>query len=140
MRSTWSKGTKQYGSDKFAGGQPGFGGPLLLENINLQIERGESVGLLGRNGAGKSTLLKLLNGALSPDSGAVSRQQNLRTAYLSQEVPQGLSGRVDGLLPMDWTALPHQFEHHWQGTDPGGTNHLAHAARPIRRFEAYLRA
>jgi ATP-binding cassette subfamily F protein uup len=36
----------------------GFGGPLLLEKINLQIESGESIGLLGRNGMGKSTCLK----------------------------------------------------------------------------------
>jgi ABC transport system ATP-binding/permease protein len=38
----------------------GFGGPLLLEKINLQIESGESIGTLGRNGMGKSTLLKLI--------------------------------------------------------------------------------
>ncbi len=72
----------------------GFGGPLLLENINLQIERGEWIGLLGRNGAGKSTLLKLINGDLLPDRGSVARQQNLRLAYLPQEVPQDLAGTV----------------------------------------------
>ncbi|HZU87097.1 MAG TPA: ATP-binding cassette domain-containing protein, partial [Anaerolineaceae bacterium] len=72
----------------------GFGGPLLLEKVNFQIERGEWVGLLGRNGMGKSTLLKLVNGDLTPDGGAVSRQQGLRSAYLSQEVPFGLAGSV----------------------------------------------
>ena len=72
----------------------GFGGPPLLERVNLQIERGEMVGLLGRNGMGKSTLLKLVYGELEPDSGTVARQQNLRLAYLPQEVPQELSGTV----------------------------------------------
>jgi len=71
-----------------------FGGQPLLENINLQIERGEWVGLLGRNGMGKSTLLKLLNGDILPESGTVSRQQNLRLAFLPQEVPLGLAGSV----------------------------------------------
>jgi len=72
----------------------GFGGPLLLENINLQIERGDWIGLLGRNGMGKTTLLKLVNGDLSPESGVIARQQNLRVAYLPQEVPLELSGTI----------------------------------------------
>ena len=76
----------------------GFGGPLLLEEINLQIERGEWVGLLGRNGMGKSTLLKLVNGDIFPERGVVARQQNLRVAYLPQEVPQGLAGTVTGIV------------------------------------------
>lgn len=76
----------------------GFGGPLLLENVSLQIERGESVGLLGRNGAGKSTLLKLINGDISSDGGNLARQQNLRVAYLPQEVPQGLTGTVSSVV------------------------------------------
>jgi ATP-binding cassette subfamily F protein uup len=76
----------------------GFGGPLLLEEVNLQIERGEWLGLLGRNGMGKSTLLKLVNGELSPEHGVVARQQNLRVAYLPQEVPQGLVGSVSGVV------------------------------------------
>src|SRR4026207_1903676 len=72
----------------------GFGGPRLLEDINLQIESGEWVGLLGRNGMGKSTLLKLVSGEMQPHSGTIARHQNIRMAYLPQEVPQGLSGRV----------------------------------------------
>ena len=72
----------------------GFGGPRLLEEINLQIESGEGVGLLGRNGMGKSTLLKLVSGDILPHSGTIARQQNIRVAYLPQEVPQGLSGCV----------------------------------------------
>lgn len=65
----------------------GFGGPLLLDRVNLQLEAGESISLLGRNRAGKSTLLKLLHGEIQPDEGQVARQQNLRVAYLPQEVP-----------------------------------------------------
>jgi ABC-type transport system involved in cytochrome bd biosynthesis fused ATPase/permease subunit len=65
----------------------GFGGPRLLEEINLQIESGEWVGLLGRNGMGKSTLLKLISGEVLPHSGTIARQQNIRIAYLPQEVP-----------------------------------------------------
>ncbi len=94
----------------------GFGGPLLLEEVNLQIERGEWVGLLGRNGMGKSTLLKLVNGDIFPQSGTVSRQQNLRVAYLPQEVPDGLAGKVSeivaGGLDVDMSV---GSETHWQG-------------------------
>ncbi len=84
----------------------GFGGPLLLDNINLQIERGEWVGVLGRNGAGKSTLLKLIHGDLLPDSGWVARQQNLCTAYLPQEVPQDLAGNVTEIVAAGLEQLP----------------------------------
>ncbi len=95
----------------------GFGGPLLLEDVNLQIETGEWVGLLGRNGMGKSTLLKLVSGDILPHSGTVSRQQNTRIAYLPQEVPQGLSGRVldiveSGLEEVNLNKL--DDEHRWQ--------------------------
>lgn len=92
----------------------GFGGPLLLENINLQIERGESIGLLGRNGAGKSTLLKLLNGDIAPDSGSLARQQNLKAAYLSQEVPLGLAGTVNQIVAQGLAQQARNPEQPWQ--------------------------
>ncbi|MDZ4806348.1 MAG: ATP-binding cassette domain-containing protein [Candidatus Eisenbacteria bacterium] len=71
-----------------------FAGPLLLDQVSLQIDEGERVGLLGRNGAGKTTLLKVLEGSLAPDSGDVVRRPGLRVVSLQQDVPQGLVGTV----------------------------------------------
>ena len=68
----------------------GFGGTLLLENINLGIEKGERVCLLGRNGEGKTTLLKLLKGDILADEGNVNIQKGVHIASLSQEVPKEL--------------------------------------------------
>lgn len=70
----------------------GFGGHPLLDRVSFQIERGERVCLLGRNGTGKTTLLRLIQGDIVPDDGDTMRQQGMRIAMLSQEVPQTLSG------------------------------------------------
>ena len=43
----------------------------VLHDVDLQVRRGESLGLIGENGAGKSTLLKLLTGVLTPSAGSV---------------------------------------------------------------------
>ena len=93
-----------------------FGGPLLLEAVNLQIESGERVGLLGRNGMGKSTLLKLVNGDLLPHTGTIARQQNMRVAYLPQEVPQDLTGSVAEIAAsgLESATIPLGEEHAWQ--------------------------
>lgn len=62
------------------GGSPHHELHWVLRDINFNIARGESVGLVGRNGAGKSTLLKLLTGTLLPSAGQV--QVNGRVAAL----------------------------------------------------------
>lgn len=71
-----------------------FGGPEVLDGINLQIEPGERVCLVGRNGEGKSTLLKIISGEMLPDAGEVLKPQGVKIAALSQEVPPDLSGTV----------------------------------------------
>lgn len=72
----------------------GFGSPMLLDGVDLQIEKGERVCLVGRNGAGKSTFMKVISGSLEPDGGQVSRLPGLKTAMLQQEVPRDLKGKV----------------------------------------------
>lgn len=63
-----------------------YAGPPLLDNVDLQIVKGERIGLVGRNGAGKSTLMKLLVGEIDPDNGEIRRERGVRIARLAQEV------------------------------------------------------
>ncbi len=53
------------------------GGQTILRNINLSIEQGKKVALLGLNGAGKSTLIKLLTGELKPSNGDINNREAL---------------------------------------------------------------
>jgi ATP-binding cassette subfamily F protein uup len=71
-----------------------FGGPPLLEDISLRIEKGERICLLGRNGTGKSTLLKVIAGEVQVDAGIIDREQGLRVARLEQDVPRNLDGTI----------------------------------------------
>ncbi len=73
-----------------------FGNKVVLDDVNLQIPRGQITGLLGLNGAGKSTLIKCLLGLLRPTSGTATvlgkdawyleDDQKLRLGYVPQEV------------------------------------------------------
>jgi capsular polysaccharide transport system ATP-binding protein len=49
----------------------------VLRGINLQVARGQKVGILGRNGAGKSTLIRMISGAELPTSGRISRRMSV---------------------------------------------------------------
>ena len=94
-----------------------FGGPPLLEEVNLQIEPGQAIGLLGRNGMGKTTLLKLIHGDLSPESGEITRQADLRIAYLPQDIPLGMKGSVRQVVSSGLKTSPTAqsgSEAHWQ--------------------------
>ena len=48
-----------------------YGKKVALKDVNLNIESGKIVGLLGKNGAGKTTLIKLINDLLTPSSGEI---------------------------------------------------------------------
>jgi ABC transport system ATP-binding/permease protein len=59
-----------------------FRSTSLFEDIQLTIEFGEKVALVGRNGSGKSTLLKLIAGIIRPDTG-ITIQKGICVAYLA---------------------------------------------------------
>lgn len=75
--------TKQYPTRK--------GSRSILENINLTVQRGEKIGILGRNGAGKSTLIRVMSGAELPTSGTIQRE--MRVSW-----PLAFSGGFQGSL------------------------------------------
>lgn len=62
-----------------------FGELHLLKNLNMLIEVGEKVAILGANGIGKSTLLKCLVGDLQPESGTVKWSENASIGYYAQD-------------------------------------------------------
>ena len=71
-----------------------FGGPLLLDDVGISIEKKERICLLGRNGESKSTLLRILSGQVIPDKGESERLPNFRVAKLDQEIPVGVQGSI----------------------------------------------
>ncbi len=71
-----------------------YGAQPLLDAVDLAIEPGERVCLVGRNGAGKSSLLRLIGGEITADDGEVTWRDGLRVATLAQEVPVTATGSV----------------------------------------------
>jgi ATP-binding cassette, subfamily F, member 3 len=62
-----------------------FAGRVLFQDVSLQVNRGDRIGLVGPNGAGKSTLFSLILNDASPDSGKISLEKNATLGYLPQE-------------------------------------------------------
>ncbi len=62
-----------------------FAGRVLFQDVSLQVNRGDRIGLVGPNGAGKSTLFSLILNDASPDSGKISLEKSAILGYLPQE-------------------------------------------------------
>ena len=57
---------------------------MLFSHINLGINEGDKIGVIGINGTGKSTLLKIIAGLEEPDEGSLTRGKKVRIEYLAQ--------------------------------------------------------
>ncbi|WGZ90573.1 MAG: ATP-binding cassette domain-containing protein [Candidatus Thiocaldithrix dubininis] len=77
----------------------------LFDGVDLQIEAGERLCLVGRNGAGKSTLMKLLTHEVQADDGELVHSPDLKIARLQQDVPHGSQARVFDIVAEGLTSL-----------------------------------
>ncbi|MED4654429.1 ABC transporter ATP-binding protein [Bacillus pseudomycoides] len=61
-----------------------FGGNIIFENISLEIQNGERIGLVGRNGSGKTTIFQLLTGIENVDAGVIHMKKGIRVGHVAQ--------------------------------------------------------
>ena len=66
----------------------------IFNQIGLQVNPGDRIGLVGRNGSGKTTLLRIIKGEIAPESGEVRIAKKTRIGYLSQDVHETVSGSL----------------------------------------------
>lgn len=71
-----------------------YRGRAILDQVDMHVDRGEIVTLIGLNGAGKSTLVRALLGLITPDSGSIARRPGLRIGYSPQHL------HLDPTLPL----------------------------------------
>lgn len=77
--------------------QTRHGANTVLNGLNLQVNPGEKIGILGRNGAGKSTLIRLISGAERPTSGTINRSMTVSWPLAFGGAFQGSLTGIDNL-------------------------------------------
>ncbi|OCG51363.1 ABC-F family ATPase [Gilliamella sp. Bim1-2] len=77
----------------------GFDNGPLFKNLNLMVEVGEKVAILGTNGIGKTTLIKTLMGELTPEQGDIKWSENANIGYYAQDHEYEFEG---DLTVFDW--------------------------------------
>ena len=83
-----------------------FGERRLFDRVELAVERGERLGIVGPNGSGKTTLLRIIAGDLAPDEGSVALGENVSVGVFWQDL-RGLNEESTALdevyMMRDWT-------------------------------------
>ena len=92
-----------------------FGNKVLFEEANIQLYKGQRVGLVGQNGAGKTSLFKMILGKVHQDSGDYSLSNNTLIGYVEQEIDNQTELLVDYVLSVhpliveDHTDIPEYY-------------------------------
>lgn len=84
-----------------------YKGEVLFDDVSLQIQTGEKLGLIGANGTGKTTLLEILYGQKEADRGELERARSATYGYLPQTLTWTEEGMVGEYL---WQAFSHQLQ------------------------------
>ena len=116
----------------------------VLKDINLTLQAGSRMGLVGVNGCGKSTLFKLISGAMDPDEGTISLSKGARVGVLTQDadiqsdltIQQELERVFEPVREMERKLRQMEAEMAEKHDDPAAFDQLSHAySRLMDRFE-----
>lgn len=83
-----------------------LGGLTVLRGINLEVNKGESVAIIGRNGAGKTTLMRTIMGILKPDKGEITLETNVNTYRITKMKPYNIAKLGMGYVPQGRMIFP----------------------------------
>lgn len=121
-----------------------YGEQIIFDKVDLQLNRGDRLCLVGRNGTGKSTLMKLVQGQVEPESGSMWLDSGLTVASLMQELPPARNESVfefvaSGLAQLGrdlsrYAAISHDLSYNPGSGDTDAA--LAEMARLQQRIEA----
>src|SRR6266853_5233016 len=108
-----------------------FSGRILFDDISLQVNRGDRIGLVGPNGAGKSTLFSLILGEASPDTGQITIEKSATIGVLPQETA---AAKDETVLELALATTPELSEAHkvikqhelGSGSDDGAYHRALH--------------
>ncbi len=92
-----------------------YGEKILLDHIDLRINRGDKIALIAQNGSGKTTLMRILSGIISPEGehSKVLVSPNIRVGYLDQEPEFGPGQTIrDAILTIDLPEIKAWANHH----------------------------
>ncbi len=92
-----------------------YGEKMLLDNIDLRINKGDKIALIAQNGSGKTTLMRILSGIIAPEGerARVLISPGIRVGYLDQE-PEFMPGLTirDAILTIDLPEIKAWADHH----------------------------
>ncbi|MEP7072227.1 MAG: ABC-F family ATP-binding cassette domain-containing protein, partial [Verrucomicrobiota bacterium] len=115
-----------------------FAGRILFDEVSLQVNRGDRIGLVGPNGAGKSTLFSLILGEASPDTGKMSLEKSATVGFLPQETATVADHLTVLELACGKSLATLADEHDWE-TEPKAKQILAGLAFRESDFERSAR-
>lgn len=118
-----------------------YGTQVLLDGVDIELKRGEKLGLLGRNGAGKTSLLKILAGDLAADDGERWVRPGTTIARLEQTLPAGddqdvFDAVAEGLA--DAGQLLSQYHHLLQAEPAADLTELARVQQRLEEADGWL--
>lgn len=86
---------------KFRNAEKHYGDNRVIANLNLEIERGERIGIVGQNGQGKTTLIKMVTREEELTEGIMETGHNIQLAYYPQNAAERLDGNLTVLETME---------------------------------------